>query len=55
MLWCLKKTREGNNVESNNFEMCILDGGTLDKVLTVPEKNLDEKKQKRIHEVTVNG
>ena len=35
--------------------MCILDGGTLDKVLTVPEKTLDGKKQKRIHEVTVNG
>ena len=38
----IKALREGNNDESDNFEMDILDEGDLDKVLEGPEKTSDE-------------
>ena len=39
----IKRTREGKNDESDNFEMEIIDEGALDKVLTVLKKTLDVK------------
>ena len=43
----IESMREGNNDESNNFEMEILDEGALDKVLTFPGKTLDGGKTGR--------
>ena len=37
----IKAPREGNNDESDNFEMDILDEDALDKVLEGPGKTLD--------------
>ena len=34
----IKSVREGDNEYSENFEMCILTEGVLDKEMTVPEK-----------------
>ena len=33
-----KATREGNNEKSDNLKMEIIDEGTLEKALKVPEK-----------------
>ena len=44
--------REGNNDESNNFKMVIIDEGVLDKALTVHEGILNrETPWKTIYEV----
>ena len=39
--------REGNNYESKNFKMGIIDEGALDKVLTFRENALDAVKSWR--------
>ena len=48
-----KSTKEGNNDESNNFEIEILDEVVLDKALTITEKTLDrEKPWRSIYDIT---
>ena len=51
----IKETRQVRNDKINNFKMEILDEGALDKVLTVPENNLDGKiPRKKIYEIIDN-
>ena len=47
----IKSPKEGNNDESNNFEMEILDEGAPDKFLWDPENFWPRKPQKKIYVV----
>ena len=50
-----KAIRKGNNYQSKNSEMEILDEGALDKVLTVSGNTLEGKPlRKKIYEVIDN-